>query len=115
MMATKKDRKTVGIESSAVTEDMVLEMLLKNRGKQYKRGHAAQRLNCSAAEIRPHLDALVGKGLIKTTCIGPHRVYFAPLDEVASRPNRIVGKGELSGDYNGALRHMRLCMEVRRP
>lgn len=100
--------------AGASMEEKILAIVNGNVEITRTRSQMAKVLHCSVAEVREPLDALVEKGLISRTSIGSNLIFAAKRERPEGIPTRIVGKGELKGDYNGAQRHWSLCMEARR-
>ena len=108
-MAKRAERAPEG----ASREERILTLVNGTPGITRTRSQMAKVLHCTVDEVRAPLDALVARGLISQTSIGTNRI-FAARREPNERPTRIVGKGELKGDYNGAMRHWDLCMGINR-
>ena len=107
-------RKNKAASMPRTIEERILALLTSNADISRPRNHIARNLRCTVDEVRAPLDALVEKGLISCGTAGTNRVYFAKRPRDEREFVRVVGKGELKGDYNGAQRHWSLCMEVRR-
>lgn len=99
--------------AGASMEERILTLVNDTPGITRTRSQMAKVLRCTVDEVRAPLDALVEQGLLSQTSIGSNRIFSAKR-EPAARPERIVGKGELKGDYNGAMRHWDLCMGINR-
>lgn len=107
-------RKNKAASMPGTREERILALLNSNADISRPRNHIARNLRCTVDEVRGPLDALVVKGLISCGSVGTNRVYFAKRQREERSVDRVVGKGELKGDYNGAQRHWSLCMEARR-
>lgn len=103
-----------GAHAVGSMEERILALVNGNVGITRTRSQMAKVLRCPVDEMRGPLDALVARGLITRTSIGSNLVFSAKRDRTDSVAARIVGKGELKGDYNGAQRHWSLCLEARR-
>lgn len=103
-----------GAHAVGSMEERILALVNGNVDITRTRSQMAKVLRCSVDEVRGPLDALVARGLISCTSIGTNRIFSAKRERAESVSTRIVGKGELKGDYNGVMRHWALCMEARR-
>ncbi|ENZ79608.1 MULTISPECIES: hypothetical protein [Ralstonia] len=103
-----------GAHAVGSMEERILALVNGNPDITRTRSQMAKVLRCPVDEMRGPLDALVERGLITRSSIGSNLIFSAKRERTQRIPDRIVGKGELKGDYNGAMRHWDLCMGIRR-
>lgn len=116
-MAPRKTPRKPAPEPSEVpaTEAMVLELMQQSPYTMHTYTLVAQKLGCSTTRSLELLDGLAKRGAIqKGTNVVGMTVFQAQLDGHTPHLQRIVGRGELRGDYNGSHRHWELAMAARR-
>ncbi|MGC8213190.1 hypothetical protein [Ralstonia pseudosolanacearum] len=116
MAPRKTTRKPAPAPSDVVvTEAVALELLQRNPYTMHTYTLVAQKLGCSTTRSLELLDVLAKRGAIQqgVNVVGM-TVFQAQIDGHTPHLQRIVGRGELRGDYNGSYRHWELAMAARR-
>lgn len=99
--------------AGASMEERILAIVNGDADITRTRSQMAKVLHVKVDEVRGPLDALVTRGLVRCARVGTNLIFSAKKNEPERVP-KIVGRGELKGDYNGVMRHWSLCMEARR-